>query len=137
MELIGAIFGPIFLLLFIAVGFGMMAGVKADRVVNTFFNVFAQMLLAVGDILVKITIPLLKQLGEKIVYTTKHYLAEQEKQKPQIAKGQSQDAGDSSASTIKTPPEQEPAPKPEKQNKQSKPSSANPYDDPPEPEIMD
>lgn len=134
MELIGAIVGPIVLVGMLLVFFAMIMGVKADRVLTTYFNLIAQVLVVIGQTLIKIAIPILKVLGQKIVYAANHYLAEHKKESPQITQDKEKK---SEAETIYTKtPEPEPLQQqPKKQH--NKPSSANPYDDPPEPEIMD
>ncbi|CAN5566209.1 hypothetical protein BH10CYA1_BH10CYA1_59960 [soil metagenome] len=130
----------IVLVLMLLVFFGMIAGVKADRVVTTFLNLLVQLVVVIGEVLIKIAIPALKVIGEKIVYTANHYLAESQKQKPQIA----QENPGSTSSSIPTSPGpdgagkvEQPVPKQEAPYVKPKTSSANPYDDPPEPEIMD
>lgn len=135
MELISTIFGPIFLVLVLLVFFGMIAGVKADRLVSTYLNLVVQLFVVIGEILIKIAIPVLKQLGERIVYTANHYLAEQKKHEPQI--GQTNTAAPNVApgnSNVEETQEQMPK---DENSDQPKAKSANPYDDPPEPEIMD
>lgn len=137
MEMIGAIVGPIVLVGMLLVFFGMIMGVKADKVATTYFNLIAQVLVVIGQALIKITIPILKVLGQKIVYAANHYLAEHKKESLQITQDKEEKSDNQ---TIYTKvPEPEPIPKNEQQpkTKQEKPSSANPYDDPPEPEIMD
>ena len=136
MELVSAIFGPIILVLFLLVFFGMIAGVKADRVVSTYLNLVAQVFLIIGQILVKVAIPLLRQLGETIVYTTNHYLAEQKKKKTQISQDEPQNKANLNSATDEAVTQPAPDP-PAQSKKEPTPSSANPYDDPPEPEIMD
>ena len=132
----------ILLVVMLLVFFGMIAGVKADRVVTTFLNLLVQLVVVIGEVLIKIAIPALKVIGEKIVYTANHYLAESQKQKPQIA--QEKPVTTTSSSTIQTSPApdvtakvEQPAPMKEAPYVKPKTSSANPYDDPPEPEIMD
>lgn len=133
----------ILLIVMLLVFFGMIAGVKADRVITTFLNLLVQLAVVIGDVLIKIAIPALKVIGEKIVYTANHYLTESQKQKPQI--GQEKPVTTTtSSSTIKGSPApdvaakvEQPAQKQEAPYVKPKTSSANPYDDPPEPEIMD
>jgi hypothetical protein len=129
MEIINAIFGPILLVLLLLVFFGMIAGVKSDRIVTTYLNLVVQVFVSIAEVLIKIAVPFLKQTGQHIVCTTNHYLAEQEKQKQQAvttgipAYGAGTPKTTSNASA--TPPA-EPAPA----------KSANPYDQPAKPEIM-
>lgn len=133
MDLIGAIVGPIVLVGMLLVFFGMIMGVKADRVVTTYFNLIAQLLVVIGQALIKIAIPILKVLGQKIVYAANHYLAEHKKESLQITQDK-EEKSETETIYTKTP---EPEPLQQQPKKQQKPSSANPYDDPPEPEIMD
>lgn len=121
--------------------FGMIAGVKADRVVTTFLNLVVQLVVVIGEVLIKIAIPALKVIGEKIVYTANHYLAESQKQKPQIAQEKPTTTSSSTTQAGPGPDEttkvEQPVQKPEAPYVKPKAASANPYDDPPEPEIMD
>ncbi len=134
----------IVLVVMLLVFFGMIAGVKAERVVTTFLNLLVQLAVVIGEVLIKIAIPALKVIGEKIVYTANHYLTESQKQKPQIAQEKPVPTTTISSSTVKTntTPDvtskvEQPAQKQEAPYVKPKTSSANPYDDPPEPEIMD
>ena len=129
MEIINAIFGPILLLLLLLVFFGMIAGVKSDRIVTTYLNLVVQVFVALGEILIKLAIPFLKQTGQKIVYTTNHHLAEMDKQKhhanlTSVHTSFSANPPQATSKAATLPPK--PAP----------PKSANPYDQHPEPEIM-
>lgn len=127
--------GQIVLVLMLLTFFGMIFGVKSDRVVTTYLNLLMKVLEVIGELLIKLAIPLLKQIGEKIVYTTNHYLAEhQKKQPPQIADEKTITKETVSMSSSAPSSEEAPA---SKAKPQAKPASANPYDDPPEPEIMD
>ncbi len=133
----------IVLVAMLLVFFGMIAGVKAERVATTFLNILVQLVVVIGEVLVKIAIPALKVIGEKIVYTANHYLTESQKQKAQIAQ-EKPVTTTTSSSTIKTNPTpdvaakvEQPAQRQEAPSVKLKTSSANPYDDPPEPEIMD
>lgn len=133
----------ILLIVMLLVFFGMIAGVKADRVITTFLNLLVQLAVVIGEVLIKIAIPALKVIGEKIVYTANHYLTESQKQKPQIAQ-EKPVTTTTSSNTIQTSPApdiaakvEQPAQKQEAPYVKPKTSSANPYDDPPEPEIMD
>lgn len=128
MEIINAIFGPILLVLLLLVFFGMIAGVKSERIVTTYLNLVVQVFVSIGEVLIKIAVPFLKQTGAKVVYATNDYLAEQEKQKQQAAMTTmhtSCPATPQAAANAGTPPVK-PAPA----------KSANPYDQHPEPEIM-
>jgi hypothetical protein len=130
MDVINAIFGQILLVLILLVFFGMIAGVKSDRIVTTYLNLVVQVFVAIAEILIKIAVPLLKQTGQKVVYATNHYIAEQEKQKQQQAV--STDMPTAFAGPAKpmpntsAPPPVKPAPA----------KSGNLYDQHPEPEIM-
>ncbi len=134
----------IVLVAMLLVFFGMIAGVKAERVATTFLNILVQLVVVIGEVLIKIAIPALKVIGEKIVYTANHYLTESQKQKPQIGQEKPVTTTTTSSSTIKGSPApdvaakvEQPAQKQEAPYVKPKTSSANPYDDPPEPEIMD
>jgi hypothetical protein len=135
MDFLGNLFWSVLLLIFILACFGKMAGLDFTGLLKTYVNFVIQILVVVGEVLVKLAIPVLKQLGEKIVYTTKCYLEEQKKDQPSQI-GQDKPVN---KETIKTGPgEAAPQESPQPKAKpQPKTSSANPYDDPPEPEIMD
>lgn len=134
MDFLGNLFWSVLLLIFILACFGKMAGLSFSGLLKTYVNFVIQILVVIGEVLVKLAIPVLKQIGEKIVYTTKSYLEEQKKNQPaQI--GQDKPI---SKETIYTAPEQSPQETVQPKAKpQPKTSSANPYDDPPQPEIMD
>lgn len=136
MEQISGAVGPVILLLFVLVFFGMIFGIRSERVISVYLNLALKVLLIVGEVLTKIAVPLLRHLGEKIVYATNHYIAEHKAQKKQIAQDQPEAIG--SQSPIVQMPQLQP--KDEAKQKEpdvAKPSSANPYDDPPDPEIME
>ncbi len=145
------IVGPILLILILLVGFGKMAGIDSSRVISTYVNLLFQLLVAIGEVLAKVAIPLIKHGGEKIVYIANQYLEEHRKNNPKINQGSSTPPDFSALNPNKAPTyDVPPAPaqpnqQPQQQQPYSQPvhedkpktKSANPYDDPPEPEIMD
>jgi len=165
------IFGPILLIFILLVGFGKIAGVDASRTIGVFSNLLFRILEVVGEILIKIAIPVLRQIGYKLVDLTHHLIEENKGKLNKIdsLKNQAQKSkvdtmpyeGSSSGSSSKPPDfsafmaqNNNPAPasgnadnkanqpgqtQSGKENKpqESKHKSANPYEDPPEPEIMD
>lgn len=135
MDFLGNLFWSVLLLIFILACFGKMAGLNFTGLLKTFTNMVIQILIVVGDVLVKLAIPVLKQIGEKIVYTTKSYIEEQKKNQPSQI-GQDKPVSKETINTATGQPEPQESLQP-KQKPQPKTNSANPYDDPPEPEIMD
>lgn len=136
MEFIGHIFWTIVLIGIILIGFGMLTGVKIEPLIRTYANFAVQMIAIVGDLLAKLAVPIVKQIGEKIVYVSQHYLNKNKPQAPSIPPASGQNA----QQTMYTSSEPEPEPNPvntPKHEKPAKAASANPYDDPPQPEIMD
>ncbi len=79
------IIGPILLILLLLVGFGKIAGVDSSRVISTYVSLLFQLLVAIGEVLAKVAIPLIKHGGEKIVYIANQYLQEHKKKNPKIS----------------------------------------------------
>lgn len=168
------IFGPILLIFILLVGFGKIAGVDASRTIGVFSNLLFRILEVVGEILIKIAIPVLRQIGYKLVDLTHHLIEENKGKLDKIDSLKNQ----AKKSKIDTMPYDEPSsgssskppdfsafmaqnnnpapasgntddkasqpgqPQPGKSGQENKPQenkakSANPYEDPPEPEIMD
>jgi hypothetical protein len=135
-EFINGLIMPILLVLLLFVAFGNIFGINTSRLVSTYSNLVISLLVVIGELLTKLAVPLLKQLGEKIIYASKHYLAEHQKKNPKSLAQNSQSsvpidiksaAGQQSPSTNSTIVSES----------KPKPVTNNPYDDPPEPEIMD
>jgi hypothetical protein len=132
MEVIGNVFWSLVLFGIIIVCFGAMAGVKTEGLIRTYLNLMVKILEVIGELLVKLAIPLLKQIGEKIVYVTEHYLQTHPTPKPpQIQNNQQPPINGETPVVVDVPPYAPPKDQPKKG------PSANPYDDPPKPEIMD
>lgn len=132
MEIISQIFWSFILFGIIIVCFGAMAGVKTEGLIRTYLNLMVKILEVIGELLVKLAIPILKQVGEKIVEVTEYYLQTHPTPKtPQIPPNTQQVPPNDAAPDTYVPPYTPPKEKPKK------PPSANPYEDPPEPEIMD
>lgn len=125
-HLFGQIVGTLLLFLIILIAFGIMAGQNTDSLARAYVGTVIRIFGAFGQLLARISIPLLKDAGEKIVYVSHHYQKESQPAPP----------------SAPPPPQPAPSGKPPEPPLQPPPPpqpkhSANPYDDPPEPEIMD
>ncbi len=131
MDIIGQIFGTLLLFLIILIGFGMLTGVKVEGLIRTYLNFIVKLLEIAGELLAKLAIPVIKQIGEKIVYVAAHYLEGHKIQTPVLPTNPQQTPTNNPAPAPQPATQPQPGPQPNKQ------PSANPYDDPPKPEIMD
>lgn len=136
MDFIGQIFITIGLFAIILIGFGMLTGVKVEPLISTYLNFIVKMLSIVGEVLTSLAIPVLKHIGEKIVYVSQHYLNKENTPTSFVAP--------STKSEEKTPDDNSFAPQPQNaptyeqtQPNRENQGSANPYEDLPKPEIMD
>ena len=132
MDLINQIFWTVVLVGVVLAALGSLAGIKADQLVRTYVNLVVQVVCVIGDILVKLSIPLLKDVGEKIVYVTQHYLNEHKEEGKE--KGLNVNAAQP---TPQAKAEAEPARETNDPGSQKKEAATNPYDEPPRPDIMD
>jgi hypothetical protein len=121
------IFGLYFLGLLFAFAFSVMGYHKDFKYVKLWNGFWLKLLKMIGEALVTLSIPVLRQIGDKIVYVASYHL---DKNKPKTPPTIT-----TSDTSSNVPPPVTPDPTP--QQNTTKQSSANPYDDPPEPEIMD
>src|SRR5688572_612240 len=118
------IFGLYFLGLLFAFAFSVMSYQKDFKYVKLWNGFWLKLLKMIGEALVKLSIPVLRQIGDKIVYVASHHLDKNKPKTPPTIT--TSDTGGN------VPPPVTPDPTP--QQNTAKQSSANPYDDPPEPE---
>lgn len=135
MEVIGqflatvcsTIFGTIFMVWLIAVAFDHMSSNKSMSLSRGVLNFSLKILGAAGKALLMASIPLVRSVGEKIVYVASYYL--DKNKKPQIPSFQTPgQIPDAAGPAPPTPPDE---------TTPSKKGAANSYDDPAEPEIIE
>ena len=121
------IFGLFFLGLVFAFAFGVMTYKNDWKYMVIYTKFCLKLCRMIGEALVKLSIPIVREIGDRIVYVASYHL---DKNKPKA-----QPAITTSDISGNVPPPTAPDPTP--QQTTNKQTSANPYDDPPEPEIMD
>lgn len=144
MEVIGqflatacsTIFGTVFMFYLIALAFDWMSNNKSLSLSRGVLNFSLKVIGAAGKGLVLLSIPLLRNLGEKIVYVVSHYLDKNKQpQQPTISLPQEQSPliTDTSTATTQTSD----LPNNNATSTPTKKKSDNPYENPAEPEFVE